>query len=253
VTYGRKFYIMYDVTGWTTMQADIKADWVNKMSAYTTSPAYARQNGKPVVTIWGFGFNDSAHPWDAATCLDVISWFKGQGVYLIGGVPREWRTGVGGSRPGFINVYHAFNMISPWMVGAIGTVNDVANHYNNELVPDQADLNANGIAYQPSVLPGDTGQRIHGDFMWAQLYDVVRVGAQGIYISMFDEYNEGNQIAKTAEDASMSPTGTSNILFTLDQDGTHCSSDYYLRLTGDGGRMLKKEIGLTPVRPTAPE
>jgi hypothetical protein len=68
---------------------------------------------------------------------------------------------------------------------------------------------------------------------------------------MYDEYNEGNQIAKTAEDASMSPMGTSSIFFTLDQDGTRCSSDYYLRLTRDGGRMLKGEIELTPVRPTS--
>jgi hypothetical protein len=75
----------------------------------------------------------------------------------------------------------------------------------------------------------------------------VRAGRPAIYTSMFDEYNEGNQIAKTAEDQSMSPTGTSNIFFTLDEDGTHCSSDYYLRLTGDGGRMLKGEIALTSV------
>ena len=38
----------------------------------------------------------------------------------------------------------------------------------------------------------------------------------------------------------------------LDEDGTSCSSDYYLRLTGDGGRMLKGQIALTPNRPTSP-
>src|SRR6266498_689358 len=31
---GRKFYIMYDVSGWTNMQPEIKADWTNKMSAH---------------------------------------------------------------------------------------------------------------------------------------------------------------------------------------------------------------------------
>ena len=91
--YSRKFYIMYDVTGWTKMQSEIKADWTNKMSAHTASSAYARQNGKPVVCVWGFGFNDTNHPWDAATCLDVVNWFKSQGCYVIGGVPREWRHG----------------------------------------------------------------------------------------------------------------------------------------------------------------
>jgi hypothetical protein len=251
-TYGRKFYVMYDVTGWTTMQAEIKTDWTAKMSAYTASSAYARQNGKPVVCIWGFGFSDANHPWDAATCLDVVNWFKNQGCYVIGGVPREWRTGVGGSRSGYLDVYHAFNMLSPWMVGAIGTVADSDSVYQNINIPDQADCNANGIDYQPCVLPGDVSgnQRAHGDFMWRQFYNMVRVGAQGIYISMFDEYGEGNQIAKTAENASMTPTGSG--LLALDADGTACSSDYYLRLTADGGRMLKGQIALTPTRPTQP-
>jgi Carbohydrate binding module (family 6) len=250
--HGVKFYVMYDVSGWTNMQSEIKNDWLTKMSAHTASSAYARQDGKPVVAIWGFGFNDDNHPWTAATCLDVVNWFKGQGVYVIGGVPTHWRDGVSDSRPGFQDVYHAFNMISPWMVGRIGNAGDVDNFFNTVQQQDLADLNARGIAYQPCVLPGDTGQRAHGDFMWRQFYDLVRLGAHGIYISMFDEYNEGNQIAKTAEDASMSPAGTSSTLFTLNQDGTSCSSDYYLRLTQDGGRMLKGQIPLTTVRPTSP-
>ncbi|MFC1440777.1 discoidin domain-containing protein [Streptacidiphilus sp. N1-10] len=251
-TYGRKFYIMYDATGWTNMQSEMKADWTNKMSAHTASSAYARQNGKPVVCIWGFGFNDANHPWDAATCLDVINWFKGQGCYVIGGVPREWRTGVGGSRAGFSGTYHAFNMISPWMVGAIGNAADSDSVYQNINVPDQADCNANGVDYQPCVLPGDVSgnQRAHGDFMWRQFYNMVRVGAQGIYISMFDEYGEGNQIAKTAETQAGVPAGSG--LLALDADGTACSSDYYLRLTADGGRMLKGQIALTATRPTSP-
>ncbi|WP_030274171.1 discoidin domain-containing protein [Streptomyces sp. NRRL B-24484] len=35
-------------------------------------------------------------------------------------------------------------------------------------------------------------------------------------------------------------------------DGTACSSDHYLRLTADGGRMRKGQLALTPVRPTPP-
>src|SRR5580698_1818953 len=208
--YGRKFYIMYDATGWTNMATEMPADWTNKMSAYTSSSAYAFQNGKPVVCIWGFGFNDSNHPWDAATCLDVVNWFKSQGCYVIGGVPREWRTGTGGSRAGYLGVYHAFNMLSPWMVGAIGTAADSDSVYQNYNVPDQADCNANGIDYQPCVLPGDVSanQRAHGDFMWRQFYNVVRAGVQGIYISMFDEYGEGNQIAETTPDSSTLPAGS---------------------------------------------
>ncbi|MFE2067253.1 discoidin domain-containing protein [Streptomyces sp. NPDC059467] len=251
-SYGRKFYIMYDVSDWTNMQSEIKTDWTTRMSAHTASSAYARQNGKPVVCIWGFGFNDNDHPFTADACLDVVNWFKGQGCYVIGGVPREWRTGTGGSRPGYLGVYHAFNMISPWMVGAIGNVTEADNAYHTLTLGDQADCNANGIDYQPCVLPGDVSarQRAHGDFMWRQFYNMVRAGVQGIYISMFDEFNEGNQIAKTAETQEWVPTDSG--FLALDEDGTACSADYYLRLTGDGGRMLKGQIALTATRPTQP-
>jgi hypothetical protein len=86
--------------------------------------------------------------------------------------------------------------------------------------------------------------------MWRQFYNMIRAGAPAIYISMFDEYNESNQIAKTAESLAFVPAGSSFI--GLDEDGTACSADYYLRLTGDGGRMLKGAIALTATRPTAP-
>jgi hypothetical protein len=251
-TYGRKFYIMYDVSGWTNMQSELKTDWTNKMSAYTASTAYARQNGKPVVCIWGFGFNDDNHPWSAAVCLEVINWFKNQGCYVIGGIPTHWREQNSDSRPNFIDTYKALNMISPWMVGRIGNVGDADNFYTNVNTPDQAYCNANGIDYQPCILPGDLQehQRAHGNFMWRQFYNMIRLGCQGIYISMFDEYNEGNQIAKTAENASMIPAGSSFV--TLDEDGVPCSADYYLRLTGDGAKMLKGLIALTATRPTQP-
>ena len=248
-TYGRKFYIMYDISGWTTMQTDLKVDWINKMSALTASPAYAKQNGKPVVCIWGLGMNDANHPGTPAVCLDVVNWFKSQGCYVIGGVRRDWRT----VDATYLPVYNAMNMISPWLVGALGSVSGADSIYNNYMVGDQAYCNANGVDYQPCVLPGDTGQRAHGNLMWEMFSNAKRVGCQGIYISMYDEFNEGNQIACTAENTSMSPMGVGSLYFTLDQDGTVCSSDYYLRLTGDGGRMLKVIIALTSVRPTVPK
>ncbi|MFF2101929.1 discoidin domain-containing protein [Streptomyces sp. NPDC058202] len=249
---GVKFYVMYDVSDWTAMQTEIKADWTNKMRQYVGSSAYARQNGKPVVCVWGFGFNDSQRPFTADACLDVVNWFKQQGCYVVGGVPTWWRTGDRDSRAGFSGVYHAFDMLSPWMVGRIGNVGDADNFYNVATVPDLAECAAWGIDYQPCVLPGGVGdrQRAHGDFMWRQFYNMGRAGVASVYISMFDEYNEGNQIAKTAESQVWVPTGSG--LLALDEDGTACSSDYYLRLTGDGGRLLKGLIAVTAVRPTAP-
>jgi hypothetical protein len=248
--YKVKFYIMYDVSGWTNMQSEVKTDWTNKMKQYTQSSAYARQNGKPVVCIWGFGFNDNNHNFSTTACLDVINWFKGQGCYVIGGVPTHWLNQVSDSRPGFLDVYKAFNMLSPWMVGRISKASEADNFFTTVNTPDLAYCKQNGIDYQPCVLPGDlqSRHRAHGDFMWRQFYNMTRLGCQGIYISMFDEYNEGNQIAKTAETANDVPAGSGFI--ALDEDGTKCTSDYYLRLTQDGGKMFKKEIALTAVRPT---
>lgn len=249
---GVKFYIMYDVSDWTGMQHDIKADWTAKMRAHTASPAYARQNGRPVVCIWGFGFNDGQRPFAPEPCLDVVNWFKEQGCYVIGGVPTWWRRGDRDSRPGFSGVYHAFDMLSPWMVGRIGNAADADHFHDVATVPDLAECAAHGIDYQPCVLPGGVTerQRAHGDFMWRQFWNMGRAVVPSVYISMFDEYNEGNQIAKTAESQEWIPAGSG--LLGLDEDGTACSSDYYLRLTGDGGRMLKGLAPLTPVRPTPP-
>jgi hypothetical protein len=245
--YGVKFYIMYDVTGWTTAQTQIKTDWTNKMSAYTASPMYAQQNGKPVVCIWGFGYNDASHPVTDSQAIDIIAWFKTQGCYVIGGVPRGWRT-----QTASLPMFHSLNMISPWMIGSIGNINDANNTYTSCIVPDEADCKANNMDYQPCVIPGDNSinQRAHGDLMWCMFYNAIRAGVQGIYISMYDEFNEGNQIAKTAENLSQVPSGSTFV--GLDVDGTVCSSDYYLRLTGDGDKMFKKQIALTATRPTQP-
>jgi hypothetical protein len=250
--YGRKFYVMYDISGWTTFQSALPSDWTNVIVGQlhlTASTAYAKQNGKPVVSIWGCGFND--RPGTVASCTAVINFFKGQGLYVIGGVPLGWRTGAS-SLPNFESVYDLFDMISPWMVGAIGNVADSDRIRTNYNEPDAAYCSGHHIDYQPCVLPGDLSlrQRVHGDFMWHQFANMIQVGAKGLYVSMYDEFGEGNQIAKTAANSAMIPQGSS--FLTLDEDGTACSSDYYLRLTGDGGKMLKGQIPFTFTRPTSP-
>ena len=250
--HGVKYYIMYDVTGWDAMREEVREDWTAKMRVHTESPAYALQDGKPVVGIWGFGFNEPNKTWPPEVCQDVIDWFQAQDIYVMGGVPTHWRTETGDSRQGFFDVYRSLDMLSPWMVGRITNLADVEHFYRNVNSPDQAECDAHGVAYQPCVLPGDLqeGHRLHGDFMWRQLYNMTRIGVQGLYISMFDEYNEANQIAKTAETQDRVPVGSG--FLALDEDGTFCTSDYYLRLTGDGGRMFRGEIPLSEERFTPP-
>ncbi len=261
-TYGRKFYIMYDISGMSSnFDTILKNDWTGTITGtlnLTASGAYAKQDGKPVVCIWGIGFND--RPGDAAQSLNLVNWFKAQGCYVIGGVPTQWRKCIDDSKAGFENVYKAFNMISPWSVGRFGDQAGADQFKNNQLVPDLSYCNANGIAYQPVMFPGFAWSnwnggtrnqipRQHGDFMWRQAYNMKSLGISTGYIAMFDEYDEGTAIAKAAENSSMIPNN--QYFLTLDADGVACSSDFYLRLSGDITRMMKGQIPLTATHPTS--
>ncbi len=257
-TYGRKFYIMYDISGWTNFQNEIKTDWTNTIIgslALTTSSAYAKENGKPVVCIWGMGV--STRPGDATSWLDVVNWFKSQGCYVIVGTAKNWR-----SQPENMSVYKAANMIQPWHVGSFN-----ASSLSNQLTVVEEDLaycKVNSLAYVPVTWPGfawsnwnggapNSTPRMHGDFMWSQFYNYkLKFDAAGVkasaYVAMFDEYDEGTAIAKAAENASMIPTN--QYFLTLDADGVAVTSDFYLRLTGDGAKMLKGKIPMTATHPT---
>lgn len=261
--YNRKFYVMYDITGmnagnWVNA---VKHDWtanvVNAMHLPSSS-AYAKQNGKTVVCIWGIGFTD--RPGTAAESAELISWFKNQGIYVIGGVPTYWREGINDSKSGFLNVYKSLDMISPWYVGRFGTLAEADSFKTNLLQPDFAMTEQNGTAYQPVLFPGFSWSnmtggpqnqipRAHGDFMWRQAYNIKSSGISTGYIAMFDEYDEGTAIAKGAENSSMIPTN--QYFLTLNADGVTVSSDFYLRLAGDINRLFKDQIPLTVNHPTS--
>ncbi|QGR00327.1 carbohydrate-binding protein [Paenibacillus psychroresistens] len=263
-TYNRKFYVMYDITDMnaSTWVAAVKHDWttniVNTMHL-TTSSAYAKESGEPVVCIWGIGFTD--RPGTAAEATDLINWFKNQGIYVIGGVPNYWRTGTNDSKTGFIDVYKSMDMVSPWSVGRFGGLAGVDNNNTNQWQPDYTFTQQNGMAYQPVLWPGSAwsnlqngnaprneNPRFHGDFMWRMAYDLKSGGISTGYVAMFDEYDEGTAIAKIAENSSMIPTN--QYFLTLDADGVAVSSDFYLRLTGDINRLFNNQLPLTANHPT---
>jgi hypothetical protein len=243
-TYGRKFCVMYDISGWNSFQSAIKTDWTNTIVGslhLTASPAYAKQNGKPVVCVWGIGFPD--RPGNLSSWTDVITWFKANGCYVIGGTPGGWKDDAANAA-----CYNACNMIIPWPVGRVATLSGFQSWYAGDLTR----CKAQGMDYQAACFPGtafynSNGSpknlipRKHGDFMWSQFAGMRNAGVQSVYIAMFDELNEATSIFKVAEDASMIPTG--RYALTLDADGVHVSSDFYLRLVNNGGRMVK---GLIP-------
>jgi len=259
---GRLFYIMYDVSGMgSSFVTDIENDWLNTITGslnLTSSASYAYQNGKPVVCLWGVGFLD--RPGSATDWTNLINWFKNRGVYVIGGTPRDWRTGTGDSKSGFINVYTSLNMISPWTVGMATLTNDagVDGWMNNYVIPDRDYLSTRGVDYQPVLFPGFAWSnwnggvrnqlpRRGGNLLWRMAYNVKRSNVSTAYIAMFDEYDEGTAIAKAAEDSSMIPNN--QYFLTLNADGISMSSDFYLRLAGSVNKMLKGQIALSPTIP----
>ncbi len=255
ITYERKFYIMYDISGWTNFQTEIKTDWTNTivgMLKLTSSPAYAKENSKPVVCIWGPGV--SGRPGNVTSWLEVINWFKSQGCYVIVGSTKTWR-----SQTANLPAFNAGNMISPWIVGGYFDAAGADDYANTVMTDDIQYCKANSIEFQPVILPGFAWSnwnsppqnkiaRMHGDFMWRQFYNIRNKGVVNMYVAMFDEFDEGTAIAKAAENASMKPSN--QYFLTLDADGVACSSDFYLRLTGDGAKMVKGLIELTPTHPT---
>ena len=264
--HGVKFYIEYDTSGSASggwgpdFARGIEKDWTDFAAGehMIGSPAYARQNGKAVVELWGMGLNDNNIVSSPAPWLALVRWFKERGVYVIGGTPTRWRTGERDALPGFDSVYAACDAINPWIVGRFSNVAGADDYARTFLAPDLAWCRKKQIDYIPCVYPGtaffntngkskNAVPRRGGELLWRQFVNLRRAGIATCFVSMFDEFNEATAIAKSAEDASMIPAGS--YFLTSDADGTPVSSDFYLRLTHDGGRMLRSQ---TPLQPTVP-
>lgn len=264
---GRVFANMYDVSGepTNTLLSDITNDWtylVNVMHI-TNSARYLWHKGKPVVALWGFGFNDGNHLASPQQAQTVINWFKSQGVTVMGGVPTYWRTLINDSytNTAWTSVYLSFDVISPWAVGRYGD-NAGADSYTATITaPDLAECKSNGIDYMPVVFPGfswfnENGGPLNqiprngGSFYWRQVYDDVHAGCNMIYGAMFDEVNEGTAMYKLVPTAAQLPA--QGEFLPLNADGINLNSDWYLRLANQAGLMLRGKIPLQTTIPISP-
>jgi hypothetical protein len=248
----RIFYICYDMSSGKDENAwveSIKYDWVFNIEqsyALTSSPAYATVNNKPVVQIWGPGFTSRVG--NAAKTIELIQFLQSRGCYVIGGVPTNWRTESGDSKPGFMNAYKTYDMVSPWTPGRYKNISGSDGFKNSYIVPDKQFCDANNLDYLPVLFPGfawstwNTGApnafpRLAGEFLWRQAYNIKSAGINQMYFAMFDEYDEGTAIMKAATDWSMIPAN--QYFLTLSADGIWVSSDFYLRVAGAATAMLK--------------
>lgn len=253
---GREWALMYDLTGLKTEDFSlVMEDWRRLRAG--GDPAYLQYRRKPLVTLWGLGFNDRAPSlpeWEK-----LIRFFKAEGFAVMVGLPCYWRTlDRDAIRDAKLHEVIALaDIVSPWSVGRFGTPQDAAARQQALLEPDLAWCRERGLGYLPVIFPGFSWQnleksrgreakfdaipRLGGKFLWSQAVAARRAGSHGLYVAMFDEMDEGTAIFKTSLNP---PVGASRFLA---EPGL--KPDHYLWLSGEIGKMLRGEIPVTEEKP----
>jgi hypothetical protein len=254
----RVFAVEYDLSGAhaDTIFQQLQDDWkyMEKLGI-PSSKAYLQLNGRPVVSVWGLGFDDGHHVVDPVLALQIIQWFKEQAhAAVIGGVPAGWGSLSADSTrdPRWAKVYAAFDVVQPWTVGRYGNLDGVDRWKSSHLMPDLELTEKNHQLYMPVIFPGFSWHnlnhgspenhipRLGGEFMWRQAYNARTAGAPMLKIAMFDEVNEGTAIFKAVSQREEAPKP--GYWLTLDADGRKLPNDWYLRIAQEVARMFHGEV-----------
>lgn len=246
----RCYAVMYDLTGLKAEQVKgICTDWqaLRKTLKISLDSAYLHHNGKPVVAVWGVGFGDG-RAYSLVECKDLVSFLVADGCSVMLGVPTGWRDGNRDSvdDPMLHEIIQMADVVCPWTVGRYRTPEQAYEHGKKVWEPDLAWCRKNRLDYLPVVFPGfswhnltgeklDDIPRMKGEFLWSQFIAAKRAGCRMIYVAMFDEVDEGTAIFKCTNDP---PDGNGALFLTCEG----LAPDHYLRLTGEGARMLRGEI-----------
>jgi hypothetical protein len=259
---GRTYVVMYDLTGLGEGKMDqVIDDWrsLRTRMKIGEDPAYLHHRGKPLVAVWGIGFSDH-RAYTLAECRKLVEFLKNDpeagGCAVMLGVPTYWReqTRDAVSAPALHEMIAMADVISPWTVGRYGNVAGVEKHAATVLKPDLAWCAEKKIDYLPVLFPGfswhnmypaakpNSIPRLGGEFYWSQFQQFKRAGANMLYVAMFDEVDEATAIFKCTNDVPK-VEGAEFISY----EGL--PSDYYLRLTGAGAKILRGEVPVDSAKP----
>lgn len=252
--FGRAYALMYDLSGLGEGRIEeVMEDWRNLRTRMKLcdDKAYLHHHGKPLVALWGIGFNDH-RAYTLAECKRLIEFLKNDpeagGCAVMLGVPTYWReqTRDTVNDPALHEVLAMADVLSPWTVGRYGSPEAAAKYAENLVKPDLAWCTEHKLDFLPVVFPGfswhnmygaklNSIPRLKGQFFWSQFRDDIKAGAKMIYVAMFDEVDEGTAIFKCTNDV---PPETEAPFVTFEG----LPPDYYLRLAGAGARMLRGEL-----------
>jgi len=261
--YGRAWAMMYDLSGLQTGEIEtiVIEDWKRLVDSMkiTEDQSYLHHNGKPVVGVWGVGFNDG-RKYTLDECEKLVQFLKNDRKYggntVMLGVPSHWRSLNGDSVKDekLHRIIRQADIVSPWTVGRYNTPQQASEHAESVIRPDIEWTKQRNLAYLPVIFPGFSWQnlmkthgkdspldqipRLKGQLLWSQATVFKQAGAGMLYVAMFDEIDEGTAVFKCTNNP---PSGESNF---LTYDGM--SSDHYLWLTGRIGVFLRTK-NTTPV------
>ena len=253
-TYGRTYAIMYDLSGLARGHiSQVMDDWraLRKQMAVTKDRTYLFHHQKPVVAIWGIGFNDH-RDYTLDECRQLVEFFKNDpdagGCTVMLGVPTYWRElkDDAVSDPRLLEIIRMADIVSPWTVGRYANTNEAQRYAATTLSSDAKWCRERGIDYLPVVFPGFSWHnmtggpanqipRLRGQFLWSQFCSVRRAGISTAYVAMFDEVDERTAIFKCSNEV---PTGQKSQFVTFEG----LPSDFYLKLVGKGKKMIAGEI-----------
>lgn len=256
--HGRAWSLMYDLSGAKSEQIMMLLDDLEELDATynfsdeTVVPNYLHHNGKPMLAIWGAGFDDD-RDYSVQDVRELIDAINEQGVFsILLGVPYYWRT-FGGDTiddPEFHDLIKECDMIMPWAVGRY-KYNTLQTNINAQYIAgDVAWCAEYGVDYAPLVFPGtSTGNlkgyegtydgfpREKGNFFWEQVWNAHNQGATALYIAMFDEVDEGTAIFKCLNTSDV-PDNGDGIFVGIDDD---LETDHYLWLAGEATKLFHGE------------
>ena len=257
---GRIWAIAFDVAGMPTsgIVGVLTNEWRRLVDeGITADGRYLHEAGKPVVQIWGFYYQNPGNKMTAAVANRLIDFFKEPGRYgafLIGGGDWGWRRN---PDPEWQAFYRRFEACAPWNVGNVSVDQAGVLHASTGYwAQDKAESERHGTLWLPVIYSGfswDNLQQLRpgksliprrrGAFLWEQFHELSRLGADSVCVAMFDEVDEGTAIFKV--------TNTPPIQgHFVTYEGM--PSDWYLRLVGEGTRMLREHRAIPaeiPIRP----
>jgi hypothetical protein len=242
---GRVYAVCYDMTGAPKdrLYDLLVGDWKRLVDEQkvTQDGRYLRHGGRPVVFVWGF-YSDRFGP---ALAHRIIDFFKADtkyGATLVGGCPWQWRAEQDAE---WARAFRRFDVISPWNVGNVTTVKGQKHAATGSWEDDLAEARRHGMAYLPVIYPGfgwanlkgkdaarDTVPRLGGEFFWRQFAVAADLGVEMAYVAMFDEVDEATAVFKVS---NRPPTQARFETFK------NLPADWYLRLTGEGSKVIRGE------------